>query len=189
LDVNSAEWWNSMASRYEARGDLRERPDEYTTAASLIGDGPVLEVGCAFGQFSKYLKDRITYVGMDISSELIVRARKWHPQYVFVCANAARLGEHQWGKAFEHTCSFQMLEHFTWEAFDALMKNLKKVTRTSLIFSVPRGLPSAADAKADGHLIGWEDEADLATCFRRYGTSISFVPCDDNHIMGQLFYE
>lgn len=189
MDVNSKEWWDKMADCYEQRGDLRERPAEYAEAAKLLKEGPVLEVGCAFGQFSKYVPYYVDYLGMDVSSELIERAKKRHPNRMFVCANATRLGEHQWGKVFRHTCCFQMLEHFTWKDFDALMKKLAQVTRESLIFSVPRGIPTEADAKADGHLIGWADEAELTKCFRKYGTGITFVPCDDNHIMGQLFYK
>jgi len=178
-----------MASRYEARGALRERPDEYTQAGALLQNGPVLEVGCAFGQFSKYVNENINYVGMDISSELIDCARLWHPSKIFVCANAANLGEHQWGTSFAHTCCFQMLEHFTWDNFDKLMLTISKVTRESLVFNVPRGIPSAADKKADGHLIGWADEYELSNCFMRFGKTLTFLPCDDNHIMGQLFYK
>lgn len=189
MDVNSPTWWNEMAEQYEARGDLRERPCEYTNAASLIASGPVLEVGCAFGQFSDYLPEDIHYLGMDVSSELVRRARKRHPNRAFVCANATGMAAHQWGKAFAHTCAFQMLEHFNWEDFDTLMKALERVTRDSLVFSVPRGLPTLADAKADGHLIGWEDEYELSKCFRKYGKTIVFIDCDDNHIMGQLFYK
>jgi len=188
LEVNSPSWWDSMAGRYEARGDLRERPDEYTTASQVIDDGPVLEVGCAFGQFADYLPPEIDYMGMDVSAELIKRAREKHPERIFVCGNATKMGAHQWGKGFKHTCIFQVLEHFNWDDFHKLMQTLKKMTRTSLIFSVPKGIPSKADAIADGHLIGWEDEADLADCFKQHGRGISFLPCDDNHIMGQLFY-
>ena len=187
-NVNSAEWWNSMAGRYQERGDLRERPDEYAEAASHLVGGPVLELGCAFGQFSKYVPSDISYIGMDISSELIKRARKLHPDKLFVCANGAKLGSKQWGKAFAHVCCFQMLEHFTWEDFTALMQNVAGLAQVSLLFSVPRGLPSRADAKADGHLIGWRDEEDLEKCFKQFGESVEFMPCAANHLMGQLYY-
>lgn len=188
MDVNSEQWWNKMAGRYQERGDLRERPKEYADAAAQIIGGPILELGCAFGQFSKYVPEYITYLGMDVSSELINRARTLHPDKLFVCANGAKLSKKQWGKAFAHVCSFQMLEHFTWPDFDELMKNIEQLAQVSLIFSVPRGMPSKADAKADGHLIGWKDEEDLEKCFTKYGKSVQFIPCAPNHLMGQLFY-
>lgn len=184
--VNSAEWWNRMVPRYEERGDYRNRPSEFARSALHVF-GPVLEIGCAFGEFTKYLSVDTQYIGFDISQALIEKARARHPDRMFVRANVLKMGVAQWHKTFNTTCAFQVLEHFTKSNLAIVLNKIQSMTRHSLVFSVPRGLPSAGQKKHDGHLIGWIDEEDLAKDWSRWG-SVEFHDGDPNHLCGSLVF-
>jgi len=185
--VNSADWWDEIHDAYLERDDLRIRDEEFSTLRNYILGGPVLEIGPAFGEFTKYLDYSIHYLGLDICPKLIDSARERHPNRIFVCGNALNLEKHQWDKAFKHTVAMQVLEHFTWPDFNKIMQNIKNVTKHSLIFSVPKGEANEKTAQKNGHLIGWQTEEELVKCFSEYGLVV-LAPCDENHIVGALLY-
>jgi len=47
----------------------------------------VLEVGCGHGGYGRSLKGLDTYVGLDISSELIEKLKRKHPETEYICAD------------------------------------------------------------------------------------------------------
>lgn len=186
MQVNSSEWWDSMVEGYESNQDYRNRPNEFDALARYITGGPVLEIGPAFGEFSRYLAPDLQYLGMEISPRLAEEARKRHPDKLFVCADIARIGVKHWAKAFQHTVACQVLEHFDRETFCTVMEKLCGMTRESIIFSVPKGMPSPSQRKGDGHLIGWEDELDLMKDFSAFGEVSLLCGMPENHLCGQV---
>lgn len=79
----------NLVRNYEAFNDVRllkERLDP-SRAADL------LEVGCATGEFSRYVRlrfPRLRYAGLDISSPAVARAKSKYPQTAFFVVEAGR---------------------------------------------------------------------------------------------------
>ncbi|MCK5020231.1 MAG: class I SAM-dependent methyltransferase [Candidatus Peribacteraceae bacterium] len=187
LKVNSKRWWDSIVGRWAANGDKRDRPHEFKKVAADIDAGSVLEIGCAVGSFCKYLKPAIQYFGTDISSAMVEIARKEYPRKIFLELDIFNMNLGKWQNAFTHTCAFQVLEHFEMEQFLKFINVCSKVSQVSLYFSVPKGLPTTADRKADGHYIGWNTLNDFAKDVKGFGI-INELPCDDTHLMGELVW-
>ena len=186
--VNSDKWWDEMALIWKERGEVRDRPLEYEAVAKEIDCGPVAEVGMGFGTSVKYLNPEIQYIGFDISDAMVTKSREGYPDNIFVKADIMKMSK-SWEKAFAYSVVLQTLEHFSPEDFKVVMKNLKRITKKALIFSVPRGYPSNAERISDGHLNGWKDEEELEKDFLQYGCKIKFTECNPNHIAGVLYYE
>lgn len=176
FEINSHAWWNMIAGKYNARRDLRDDPKEFPKLAELCqeNDGPVLEVGCAFGVFSRYLHPGVHYLGMDISERLIERARELHPDRLFLTADimSSEFGNEA-NKPFTTVACFQTLEHFVDPKL--VVAKLRRVSRSRLVFSVPYGIPSRASAEADGHVAGWSSPEALVADWKEFGTVTTFV--------------
>jgi len=182
---NSTDWWDDVADKWKERGLSRDRPNEYKAMADRIQRGPVLEVGCGFGDFCKYIPRRIDYMGIDVSGKMIEECRKRWVYRLFVQKDVITMNPFAY--KFEHTVCAQTLEHFTPDNFKHIMDVFKDMTRKSLLFSVPRGKPSVADYNADGHIIGWENESELIREFSVWG-SVTIIDGPENHITGEVVY-
>ena len=178
-DANSRAWWQHKHQRYQERGDLRERADEFRVLAAWCR-GPVIEVGCAFGAFSRYLPAECGYLGLDIGG--VARAREMNPGRIFVDGDVFAVAPFLAGAA-ETVVAMQFIEHF--EAPVVALDVLRKISRRRLVFSVPRGEPSPSQrsAKGDGHMIGWRDEDAMLPLLSPYGR-VEFVAGAQNHISG-----
>lgn len=176
--INTKAWWNAKGQKYTAKNDDRDRPDEARIAAGYIVGNIVLEVGVAFGHFSKYIPDNVGYIGIEISDYLIGEARKNYPSRLFIHADVMELNG-QWYEAVDTVCAFQLLEHFHNPFLVA--KHLKNIAKHRLIITVPRGMPNEAALRDDGHIFGWEDEEHLI----KYFEDIGAVTCwngAENHL-------
>lgn len=178
--LNSPQWWDIKGEKYLRASDLRERPDEFRTGAFYC-TGPVLEVGSAFGRFADYLPCDTQYVGVELSAMMCARARRDRPWRVFLCGDFWRMGRTYYG-AFSTVCAFQVLEHY--KDVERTVKRLRLFARDRLVFSVPRGLPTK-EARENGHVIGWEDEAALHAALEKFG-QMEFWRGRENHICGTL---
>jgi len=164
--ANSLKWWDMKALKYLDKGDDRDRPDEFKAAAKLL-DGSVVEIGCAFGNFSKYLPESQRYVGVDHSSFMIEIARERFPRRSFDCMDVTQIIRLSLVNAFDWGVCMQTLEHFS--AIDGMMKAIKSMTRKGLVFTVPKGIQSATAVRNDGHINEWATEADFLADFGRFG--------------------
>lgn len=187
-EINSTNWWDAAANKWIERGLDRDRPLEYQTAIDHIVRGPILEVGFGFGTLCKYLRRGINYMGFDVSAKMVEVAREKWPYRIFVQQDILDLDVQQYSKVFEHSICMQTLEHFEDLEFRTVMGILKLVTKRSLIFSVPKGIPGEREFCADGHVIGWENEHDLSEAFSKWG-KVVIMKGEANHICGELIYE
>ncbi|HTF12495.1 MAG TPA: class I SAM-dependent methyltransferase [Asanoa sp.] len=77
--------YDTLAADYAARfaTDLRQRPLEralLTWFAELVGDGPVLDVGCGPGRTTGFLRSLgVDIAGLDLSPEFLAIARAENP--------------------------------------------------------------------------------------------------------------
>ena len=187
--VNSEQWWDEVSLKYEECGDLRERPEEYTTFGNLVSyKAKVLEIGSAYGMFSRYIPVDCEYTGWDISMKLINKAYELNP-HTYVRKDIALYSPcAEDAQKFDYTVCFQTLEHFNKAIFVNVMHKIKFLTKKELLFSVPKGKPSAERMKAEGHLIGWDDEKELIADFVKFG-KVTIIEGDETHICGVVNYE
>jgi len=164
--ANSLKWWDMKALKYLDKGDDRDRPDEFKAAAKLL-DGSVIEIGCCFGNFNKYLPKSQLYSGMDHSDFMLEIARESHPGRTFYGLDI--LGHIPWvlKKSYDWGLCMQTLEHFS--SIDDIMKAIKSMTRKGLVFTVPMGIQSLTAVRNDGHINEWATEADFLADFGRFG--------------------
>lgn len=156
--------------------EYRDRPIEYARMAREC-IGPVVDVGCCFGEFMKYLPPQCQCIGMDISAVFIGAARKRHPGGVFLHADVLVAAPY-FGGAFATAVCGQLLEHFTDPT--RLLDALAFISRDRLVFTVPRGSVAPGSKTNDGHLRVWVNEDDVAREFASYG-DIVFIPRDEIH--------
>ncbi|RKZ99102.1 MAG: hypothetical protein DRQ46_00300 [Gammaproteobacteria bacterium] len=186
MKANSFDWWNMKGKKYTDKNDFRDRSMEFASAVRNV-KGSVLEIGCAFGRFCKYLDPKTQYVGMDISSYLIEQAKEQMPDKIFLKGDVTKLGEH-WRNSFGTVVCCQTLEHFTWEELANIMNRIKMVAKYRLIFSVPRGMPTKRELIDDGHLIGWANDEAAIKYFEKYG-KVKIIQGNNNHICGVVNFE
>ena len=182
--LNSAEWWDNIVDQYEQRNDRRDRAGEYREVARFV-TGPVIEVGSAFGAFTRYLPPKTQYLGIDISGRLVRAARKAEEKYPFLHADFLTMELSPFKQAFDCAVSLQVLEHFEVDDFKEIISRFKLVARKRLIFSVPRGMPTEDSRRGDGHVNGWRDEADLATALDSFG-KVKWFKGEPHHLCGVL---
>jgi hypothetical protein len=69
--------------------DLQEKRrivrEARTKIGELIGNDPVIEIGCGFGPNSDYCKG--AYLGIDISHDAVREAKRRHPTKDFLCGD------------------------------------------------------------------------------------------------------
>jgi len=181
--LNSSDWWDMKGEKYLRNGDYRERFDEFLIA-SREAVGSVMEIGPAFGRFAKFVPSR-QYIGIDISARMTQLAREQDQHHIFITADFLNL-DAGWHGAVDTVVAFQFLEHF--ERPEQVVALIKKVARRRFVFSVPRGPVHPSAYKNDGHLIGWEDETEMASLLQPFG-SVSFWQGADNHICGTIVFE
>jgi len=165
--ANSLKWWDMKAQKYLDKGDDRDRPDEFKAAAKLL-TGSVLEVGCAFGNFCKYLPESQLYTGLDHSEFMIEIARERHPKRKFMCRSIFN-GLCTFKKDFDWGLCMQTLEHFSPVYFKNAIEIIRSMTRKGLVFTVPMGIQSATAVRNDGHINEWATEHDFLADFGRFG--------------------
>ena len=175
--LNSPEWWALKIEKYLAAEDYRDRPHEFGACAAHCR-GPVLDIGCCFGEFVKYLPPAYPYVGMDISPKAIELARERHPGHIFVCGSIFDAVQF-FTRAFDTVLADQLLEHF--EHPLKVAEKLRRIARRRLVLSVPRGLPDEGKRVGDGHLSGWEDEKAFEAEFCELG-KMRFFTGASHHI-------
>lgn len=98
-------------------------------------EGSMLEVGCADGNFFKFLpSDRVdSYVGVDVDNSQIKMARKYFPNADFRHGNILNSKFDDLIKSSKSIVSFQVLEHIQYD-----IKLLEKINPGTLfVFSVP----------------------------------------------------
>ena len=86
--------WDSVAKRFNRRvgaGGLYHRRLVEVYRFHVTPGLKVLEIGCAQGDLLAALKSA-GGIGVDFSSEMIERARKYHPELSFILADAHKLG-------------------------------------------------------------------------------------------------
>jgi len=90
MDFSNVNWGReSIVSYYEnhrlSTSDVY--PSEWFFLKDLLDEGiSVLDLGCALGGFANILSEHLsnfTYTGLDISAEMIQRAKQKHPQHRF----------------------------------------------------------------------------------------------------------
>jgi len=180
--TGSIEWWNHIASVWEEKGDYRDRPDEYTMIASMLS-GSVLEIGCGFGTFAKYLPEDCYYTGVDISVAMISKAwtgNEGDENKTFLVGDIRHM---DWPSKFDFTVCMQTLEHFTDPDLVAVMERIVSLTEKALLFSVPRE-PKTAHLD---HQQEWLTEDCLLATFSQWGkTTILPTPPEDKHWVGVI---
>ena len=180
---NSLEFWERVAKDYEAVQDRRERPFEFRQIAKIVISGdPILEIGSAFGMFTKYLHPSVHYVGMELSPSMVAKSRALFPGRAFFCLDMMKAGA-EWDGVFSTGIAGQLLEHFP--DLETPMGPIKRIVRDRLIFSVPRGkIKDKAGAwLADGHILSWADEDEIAADLKSFGR-VDFFKGAPNHICG-----
>lgn len=136
--------------------DMREK----ILSDILFPKGLILEIGCAAGNFfdllcKKKLDDN-HYVGVDIDSQQINKARNKFPGANFIHGDALNSKFDETIKSASVIVSFQVLEHITMD-----IDLIKKIEiGTFVVFSVPNF--TYRSASVDGHkrwfeLDGWVD--------------------------------
>jgi len=79
----------NLIRNYEAFNDVRLLKEWLDPSRSV----DLLEVGCATGEFARYVRlrfPRLRYVGLDISTPAVARAKSKYPQTAFFVVDAAR---------------------------------------------------------------------------------------------------
>ena len=148
--TNTPEFWEHMHDVFLGNNDLRDNPEEYPVIASLA-KGDILELGCAFGQFSKYVQGH-RYTGVDISRKLLARARHDFPGRDFIRSDIQSLPFKC--KEFDTCVILQTIEHFCLDDLYPVLDEIQRVTRKIFICSVPREnmIPDAS------HILYFDEE-------------------------------
>ena len=184
---NTVRWWSHHARIWKERGLDRDRPEEHrAVVAAFNGDGPILEIGCAFGALCKHLPPDVDYLGIDVCPDMVHECRVRHPKRLFAVRSVFDMDTHALAGAFAWAVALQTLEHFGLEDLERIMRVLRRVSRRGLVFSVPRGEPSEADRENNGHVLGWVDETALCLFFERWGDVRTFDCGDEKHMGGVL---
>lgn len=116
LQETSKPWWNAFLAKLQV-GDL------------------VLDLGCGSGIPARYLASKgMRVIGIDISSEMILLAKKQVPGVPFICADMEKT---QWPKdAFGGICAFFSLLHLPKKRTIDLLHNVYKWLRPGGILAV-----------------------------------------------------
>jgi len=186
MQLNSQPWWDSIAAEWLRNGDMRDDADNALTARCV--GSPVLEVGCAFGQWARklhHLRPDVQYVGIDLAQALVSTAVLRNPGLVFLRADVMQLPA-GWHKCFDTVTAFQTLEHFADPG--PVLNRLAQLARRRLVFSVPRGLPGPDSRKHNGHVTGWADEADLTAYLSAWG-AVTMLNGRREHLVGYVDWQ
>lgn len=178
-------FWEEKHRLLLERNELKDRPKEFIPASRLV-KFPVIELGSAFGMFSKYLPSNEVYIGIDSCLSMITWAKEHFPGRTFEQWHTAdkRFLETYQGR-FRTVCAFQLIEHFP--SIEIFMAIAKSLATERLVFSVPRGIPSEKFQLYAGHLIGWKNEKQMQATLEPYGETHFFVG-HIGHICGMVVW-
>jgi SAM-dependent methyltransferase len=126
--------YDAVADEYVLRiaDELRHKPLDRALldrfAASVREVGPVCEIGCGPGHVARYLHERgVQVCGIDLSSEMVERARRLSPEIDFRQGDmlALEAGDETWAGIV----AFYSLIHIPREQMPRAMGELRRVLR------------------------------------------------------------
>lgn len=176
--LNSKGWWEEKIKRYHS---IRIQHVDFVAAATELRGSSIAEIGCCFGDFSKYVPSDKEYFGIDISSQAIQLARMRYPNVRFYLGDFREIMKHTPGP--DTAVALQVIEHFSNPR--AILRSLLAWSRRSAVFSVPRGLPKHSDLVNNGHLVGWRDEQDIQKLCEGLG-KLTFWKGASHHLCATL---
>jgi tRNA (cmo5U34)-methyltransferase len=141
------DFYNQEASKYhETRKKYRKEGERILEAIDALMNKPlaldkdikksisILEIGCGSGRFASYLREhyqgKFTYVGVDLSQELLAYAKKDNPKGKFICEDMSEFIVRQKQEKFDliiGTSSFQHIPTYRERLF--LMKFFYKLLK------------------------------------------------------------
>ena len=123
-----------VADEYAGRlfDELRHKPLDQRVldrfAERLRGRGPVIEVGCGPGQVARYLHERgVQVTGLDLSPDLIERARRLSPEIPFLQGDMAAIQVAD--GALAGIVGFYSILHFPPPQVPAVLRELARALR------------------------------------------------------------
>jgi SAM-dependent methyltransferase len=121
--------YDAVADEYVLRisGELRGKPLDRELleqfASRVRGRGPACELGCGPGHVARYVHDLGAEIwGIDLSPEMVARARQMHPEMEFQVGDMRSLdaGEGTWSGIL----SFYSILHFPREEVTAVLREM-----------------------------------------------------------------
>lgn len=178
---DNAGFWDWACREMIRRGDYRDRPEDYVPVAQRCL-GPVVEVGPAFGEFSRYLKPTVGYVGLEIGHAFCTEARRRYRERVFVEVDVIEFAG-QFPGVFRTAVAMQVLEHYARPR--QMLDALERLATERIIVTVPRGPVSKAVREADGHKMEWMNDGELKMTLEPYGKVEVFAGAE-NHVCAMV---
>ena len=176
--VISNKWYDNIAKRFLKKGERRDRPKEFEAAAKFC-KGKIIEFGCMFGEFTKYLPEDATYLGVDISTTAVAEAMRSFPGRDFIVDDLRT-----WAAEGDTVVAMQVIEHFETAEIAGILSKIAP----RCVFSVPRKALTKIDRIESQHLVGYEDDAAFSEAFRPWGTVEYFEGVAD-HICGVITWQ
>jgi SAM-dependent methyltransferase len=126
--------YDRVASEYARRiaGELANKPLDRALLDALAervrGAGPVADLGCGPGHVARYLADRGADVfGLDLSPEMVARARGLHPGIPFAVGDLAALDSAD--GAWAGAVAYYSLIHLPRDAVAAALREIARALR------------------------------------------------------------
>lgn len=153
-----ADYYNQLVDRYgyDPRASdawdlasLRVRYAVLASATDLTGKS-VLNVGCAFGDFGVFLKEKfsgVTYIGIDIARRMVEEGRKLHPDLPLRHQNVLDVSDTEQFDAVLTEGVFYRLGNNAEPKMRNLIEKMFNLSRETLAFST---LSSWSPRKIDG---------------------------------------
>lgn len=175
MELNSIEFWDSMKDKYLENKDSRDNVVEFPIIAQYCL-GSVVEFGCAFGMFYKYLREdqKPKYLGVEISPRLYNAAHELSDAH-FMIGDIRNSGLAT--NSFDTAIALQLLEHFEDYDFIKSLSEMKRIAKKRVIFSVPN-----KNTVPDKSHIQMFDYERVYTILKPYG-AVTFIPCQNHHIV------
>lgn len=113
------------------RKTVKRYDDIMVKAAELCLGETVLDVGCGFGHLRHYLPENVKYAGIDVSPNMIKKAREINPNTTFQRGDVYDLSGYG---LFDTVYALSLLNHLpsTYEPLEQLWNH----ARTSVIFNI-----------------------------------------------------
>lgn len=153
---------NRLLKKWGFPKKIVERYDELMLKAAKLCIGKtVLDVGCGFGHLLHYLPDKVEYVGLDVSSDMLAHAKKLHPNVRFISGDVYDLST---VNQYDTVYALSLLIHLP-STFESLME-LWQHARKAVVFSMYLG-DDRLITKPNGMIYRWESEERLRHIFNK----------------------